>query len=258
MLRSYTLIVLLAAGVFGGMLGQAALALGEDFRVDNTVYVGDQKEPSSQSTTIFHGGMVYDCMKKPAETVVFDKAAGRFILLSLTHRTRTELTPSEVAAFVDRLQPLAAKSNDQAVKFLAEPRFQEHAESANELTLNSPWITYRLTLAHETNRGVVEQYHEFCDCYARLNALLLPGSLPPFGRLVGNAAVAQRQSTPSRVVLTISSGKGAKRSPTKVRSEHSVVCPLDRADLDRVAQAREFQGSFKLVSFEQYRKAEPR
>jgi hypothetical protein len=254
--RFYFIIVLLAAAVLGSLAG---LALGEDFRVDNKVFVGDQKEPSSQSTTIFHRGIVYDCMKKPAETVVFDKAAGRFILLSLGHRTRTELTTDEIAAFVDRLQPLAAKSNDPPVKFLAEPKFQEHFDqSASELTLSSPWITYRVTLAHETNRGVVEQYHEFCDWYARLNALLLPGSLPPFGRLVVDAAVAQRQCTPSRVVLTISSGKGGKRAPTKVHSEHKVVLPLERADLNRVAQARESQTSFKLVTFEQYRKAGPR
>ena len=47
--------------------------IGEDFRVDNAVFAGDKKEPISRSVTIFHDGIVYDCMKTPAETVVFDK-----------------------------------------------------------------------------------------------------------------------------------------------------------------------------------------
>ena len=90
---------------------------------------------------------------------------------------------------------MAAKSKDPLVKLLAEPKFQERSdEAADELTLNSPWVSYRLTLAHEASPSVVEQYHEFCDWYARLNALLTPGSLPPFGRLVVDAALAKRQA----------------------------------------------------------------
>ncbi len=259
MIRFHTCIVLLAAGAFGVATGQAGPTLGEDFRVDNTVYVGDQKEPSSESVTIFHGEPVYDCLKAPAETVVFDKTAGRFVLLNLTHRTRSELTTGEVAARNDRLQSMAAKSNNPVVKFSAEPKFEERSDEATgELILSSPSVTYRLVLSHEANPGVVAQYHEFCDWYARLNALLVPGSRPPFGRLVVNAALAKRQATASRVLLTVASGKGMKQQRTTIRSEHRVVQPLAPADLERVAETREFMGSFKLVSFDQYRKLEPR
>jgi len=125
MARSYTCIVLAAVGVFGVMASRAGPASGEDFRVDNVVYAGDQKEPSSESTTIFRDGVAYDFLKTPPETVVFDRAAGRFVLLNLTHRTRTELATRDVAAFVDRLQSLAAKSADPLAKFLAEPKFEE-------------------------------------------------------------------------------------------------------------------------------------
>ena len=235
MVHSPTYAMLLIVAVFGLVIGRAGATLGEDFRVDNAVYVGDQKEPSSQSATIFSGGVVYDCLKTPAETVVFDKMTGQFIVLNLTRRVRTELSTGEVSAFIEHLQPVAAKSKDPLVKFLAEPKFQEQSSQPGELTLSGPPITYRLTLARESDQSVVEQYHEFCDWYARLNALLVPGSLPPFGRLVVNAAIAQQHAIASQVLVTVQAGRGSKPRTT-IRSEHRLVRPLEPADLQRVAQ----------------------
>lgn len=255
MARFHTSIVLIAAAAFSMAAGWVVSAGGEDFRVENKVFSGDDKEPLSESTTIFCHGVVYDCLKSPAETVVFDKAADRFQLLSLSHRTRTELNTANVTAFVDRLQELAAKNKDPLVRFLAEPQFDERfADASGELILSSPLVTYRLTLAPESDRGVVEQYREFCDAYARLNALLVPGSRPPFGRLAVNAALAQRQAIASRVSLTLTTGKIPNQQKVVIRSEHRVVRPLEKADLDRVARAREMMGHFKLASFENYRK----
>lgn len=254
--RPYFHIVLLTATLFGLVVGQA---LAEDFRVDNTVHSADSKEAPSESTTIFLSGVVYDFMKTPAETVVFDSLAGRFVLLNLAEKTRTELTTIEIAAFVDHFQPLAAKSPDPLVKFLANPKFQEQDdEKAGELTLSSTLVNYRVALSHEASPEMVNQYREFCDWCARLKMLLTPGSPPPFGRLMVNAALAQRQVTASRVSLTMSSGKGFTPKHTSISSKHRFVRPLTQADLDQVAQTGEFMSSFKPVSFEEYCKVEMR
>ena len=230
-----------------------------DFRVDNAVYLGESKEPLCRSTTIFHKGVVYDCMKAPSETIVFDTSAGRFILLNLKNRTRAELTTGEVASFADRLQEVAARSLDPLVKFLAVPKFREHVDQASgTLTLDSPLVVYRLTLLPEQDPRVVAQYHEFSDWYARLNALLSPGSRPPFGRLVVNAALAQRSATASEVELKLLSDGASGRGPTTIRSEHRLVRPLTAVDLDRVGQARKQMVGFKSVGFVQYRKTELR
>ncbi len=228
--------------------------LAEDFRVDNAVYEGDQKDPISQSVTIFHGGVVYDCMTAPAETVVFDEVADRFVLLNPARRIRAELTTSELAALVDRLQKLALKNDDAVVRFLAAPKFHERTdETSGDLILSSPLVTYRVTLAPQSNASIVTQYHEFCDYYARLNSLLSSGSRPPFGRLVVNAAMAQRNATASQVVLTIASENDPKPQ-TVVRSEHRVVDPLTQDDLERISQIREQMEGFQSVGFNQYRK----
>jgi hypothetical protein len=242
--------------VLGMLFGPAGLARGEDFRVDNAVYRGDEKQPSGQSTTIFSGGLVYDCLKAPAETVVFDKTAGQFILLNLTHRVRAELSTGEVAAIIEQLRPGAARSKDPLVRFLAEPKFQEQSTPSGELVLSSPLISYRLALRREADEAVVEQYHQFCDGYARLNALL--GSAPPFGRLVVNAAIAQRRAIASQVVLTILRTGPGPKGQTTIRSEHRLVRPLESADLQQVAESRQYMDSFKRVGFDQYRKAAAR
>jgi len=249
--------------VWGLLLATAALvgvsaARGDDFRIDNSAVVVGEKDPPSESTTIFCNGVVYDCMKSPAETVVFERAAGRFVLLNMKSRTRAELTTGELAAFSNRLQQLAARNSDPVLKFLAAPKFQERFDEATqELTLSSPWVTYRATLMPEADPAAIEQYHEFSDWYARLNTLLSPGSRPPFARLMLNAALAQRKAMPSQVMLTLAPSK-SNRTPITVESTHQIVRPLKPSDLDRVAQIRESMGKYKLVGFEHYRKADLR
>jgi hypothetical protein len=240
------------------LLSGASSLLGEDFRIDNSALMDNQKQPPTESTMIFHDNSVYDYMIAPAETVVFDESASRFILLNLKSRSRAELTTDELAAFTDRLQQWAAGRSDTITKFLAAPKFQESFnETTGELVLSSPWMTYRLRLMAGESPVAAEQYHEFSDWCARLNALLMPGSRPPFARLVVDAALAQRKAMPSQVELALTAGKPGEQ-PIIIRSTHRVIRPLSPADLARVAETRKSIGRFRLVSFDQYRKLELR
>ena len=201
----------------GWRVGMAFRAMAEDFRVDNVASVDGQKGPPSESTTIFRGGAVYDFMTSPAETVVFDEASGSFTLLNLKLRSRAELTTSELAAFSDRLQQLAARSPEPVIKFLAVPQFQERFDAASgKLSLSSQWVTYRLELNAGGQSGGGRTVSSVLRLACRVNVLLLPGSRPPFARLAVNEAMVQRKSLPSRVVLTIASGK----SISDYRPEH--------------------------------------
>jgi hypothetical protein len=236
----------------------AYLARAEDFRIDNKVYSGSQKEPTSESTTIFRGGVVYDFMKTPPETVTFDKAASKFVLLNAKDQLRSELSTDDVRTLSDGLQARAAKNKDPMLKFLARPTFDERMdESAGELNLTSPPLSYRLTLLPETDPTVLEQYREFCDWYARLNSVLVPGAWPPAGRLTVNAALAHHHALASQVVITVTAGKGLSKQKSIIRTEHKLVRPLAPEDIERVDQVRKQLGSFKLVPFEKYRKSGP-
>jgi hypothetical protein len=238
------------ACIFCGTI-TANRAVGEDFRVDNAVYEDGNKTPASASVTIFHKDIVYDCM--PDETVVFNKTAGRFVLLNMRNHTRTELAADDLNAFIKQLQPRAAQNADPLVKFLAEPKFQEQFnESTRELTFANPLLAYRLTLSPQASAAAVEQYREFSDWSAKLNAMLVSGSRPPFARLSVNAAVAGRKAIASQVVLTYTSGK--PKTTTTIRSTHQVTGALTPADLEGLAKIGKALTGFRLIGFEEYRK----
>lgn len=257
MIRSRPILqsVLCSMLALGGVPASAPPAAGEDFRVENEVFYGSGKKADSRSTTIFHNGNVYDYLQEPAEVIVFDQQGGRFVLLDTERRVRAELTTQEVLAFSRRLQQQAAGHAKPFIRFLAAPTLDEQFDKASgELTLSSEWMTYRVLLADAASPAIAQQYREFSDWYARLNALLNPGSKPPLARLAVNAAVARRDATAREVHLTVKPEKTFPPRRTTIRSRHGLVRRLGRADLDRVAQTRQFMEIFKPVEFDQYRR----
>jgi hypothetical protein len=231
-------------------------AAAEDgFRVESAVYVGNDPQPACRVTTIFSGRTVYDCTTAPAETVVFEPSQGRFVLLSEKYHRQTELATANVQAITDRLQQMAANSNDPLARFLAEPKFKEEFDrAAGELTLTSPMVTYDVILADEPDPAVVEQYRGFYDWSARLNAILAPAGRPPFARMAVDAAIAGRHATASRVYLIVSNGKNSKAKREVIHSDHRIVRPLMSADRKRIAEIRDSMTNYKRIAFDQYRK----
>ena len=226
---------------------------GEDFRVNNSVFVGDKSQPDSRGTTIFYAGLVYDFLESPAEVTVFDKPGGRFILLDLARRVRSELVTGEVDGFVARIQQRTAAHTDPMVNFLGDPRFEEKYDAdAGELALTSTWLSYRVRL-QAAERAVVQQYREFSDWQVRLNTVLSPGARPPFARLALNDAIARHQATAREVHLTLTLKPNSPSKQLVVRSQHEIT-PLTAADVDRVTQIGQFMRTFQPVAFEQYRK----
>ena len=75
---------LVVAFAFGASVRDPASA--EGFRIETKIFVGDEKEPVSKTTTLFLDGVVYDFLAKPEQTAVFRKPTGgkpgRFILLN--------------------------------------------------------------------------------------------------------------------------------------------------------------------------------
>jgi len=253
------LVCALGCLIGGFATSQAPRAAGpeSDFRVENRVYQGGKKEPLSRSTTIFHRGAVYDYLAEPAEVIVFDAQAARFVLLDMARRIRCELTTRQVETFVEQLQETAAKQDDPFVRFLAAPELTEHYDaSTGELRLSSPWISYRVLTMEVDDPTIVKRYREFADWYARLNTVLSPGSRPPSARLALNAALARRNLVPKEVHLTMTPKRGFPPRRVHLNSEHDLVASLAAGDLDRIAQTREFMQIFKLVGFYDYRRSE--
>jgi hypothetical protein len=220
------------------------------------VFFGDQKDPVSQSTTIFQNNAVYDYIDQPPEVLVYDRAQDHFVLLNTSRRLCTEIGRQRVLQFNEQMKRRTAEQSDPFVKFLCNPSFEREFDHNNgTLTLSSSWMTYRLLTMPPPNPGVTEQYREFSDWYARLAPIVSPNARPPFARLLLNAAMSEHQVLPREVHLTMTPKKGFWPKRVSIRSEHQWFERLDESDLKRVGQTLQFMAIFNPVSLEQYTKS---
>lgn len=243
--------VLAAAWLVG--MASALASRADEFRFDNEVFVGGEAEPEARTTTIFLDRLVYDFLEKPAEVTVFDKAAGRFTLLDLTRRVRTEVSAKQVTALTERLQAWARVQTDPLLQFLAAPSFEEVFDAqTGRLALSSELVTYEVSAVSASSEAVSRQYREFSDWHCRLNTAIRPGAWPPLSRLMVNAALDARGLLPREVVRTHRSKPGFLAKKFTVRSEHRVFQQLAESDRQRIAQIDQFLALFVPVSFEEY------
>jgi hypothetical protein len=241
------------AAALGGL--GLAMAADDGIRIESKVFLGTDKEPKAENTTIFYRGVVYDYLHSPAETIVLDPARNRFVLLDPSRRMRTELTTHEVMALCENLRQWAATQTDAFLKFLAAPKFEEQVdERTGDVIMQSPWVTYRAATVEANVDEVLPQYREFSDWYARLNARLNPGYKLVFARLALNEALQKRRQLPREITLTVQPRKTFSFQKTVVRSEHQFVYHLVESDRDRIAQTGQFMAIFQPVDFTQYEK----
>lgn len=231
----------------------ASLANAEDFRVQSKVFVGDATTPASETTTLFHNGMVYDFLAEPEEVSIFDPARGRFVLIDKARSVRTEISTEKISAFIEAMRKRASEHDEEFVRFLAKPELTQTIDKATSVrTFGSPWLTYELTNEPARSADVANQYSEFSDWYARLNAMTSPRALPPFARVQVNAALRQRQEIPKEVRLTVSPKQPSKRGQYAVRSEHAVQWRLSTVDRRRIEEINGALTDYQAVEFEAY------
>jgi hypothetical protein len=234
-------------------VGLGGVARAEQFRVENRIFVGDEKEPRSESTTIFYDDVVYDFLVKPAEITIFDKTHDRFVLLDVPRRVKTEVPTAHVKEFAGRLKQWGSAQPDAMLKFLVDPRFEERND-AGEMVFSSPWLTYRVMTEDAGNEAVSRQYSEFSDWYSQLNTLLNPGTRPPFARMVVNAALEARQRFPREVHLTLRSKDSLLSRRITIRSEHQLISQLIQPDRERISQTDQYIAIFTPLKFDEYQK----
>ena len=258
-MRLRTQLALLCAAVVAmpvaGRCATGVAAGRDDFRIENEVFVAGEKEPRIRSTTIFHGGVVYDYLDEPAEVTIFDQQHGRFVLLDMTRRIKTELTAKRVLEFTERLKEWAQGQSDPFLRFLGDPQFDtQFEEDSGELSLTCPWMTYRLTTVDFDSPTTASQYREFSDWYCRLNTMLNPGARPPFSRIAVNSALQERQRFARAVQLTITPSDSLLAKRLSVRSEHRLIGQLVESDRKRVAQTDQFMAMYTSVDFREYQR----
>lgn len=242
----------LLVGLLLGSVSTARLA-AQDFRVDNRVFVDQEKTPSSQSTTIFRDGDIFDFLEQPEEFLIFLESRQEFVLLNVARRVRTDIPGARVVEFTDAMRQRAEKQDKPFLQFMANPLLEQEVDNnTGALTFRSPWITYRV-LPAAADPAVARRYREFSDWYARIGPILQPGALLPLARMQVNLQLQRRGVVPREVSLTVTPARGMPEHETHVRSEHRLVERLTAADEARVAQARQMMAIFTQVDLREYR-----
>ncbi len=241
--------VVLAVVVLSWLTG-ASRAVAEEFRIQTRVFVGDEEQPVSETTTLFLDGVVYDFLDTPSQVAVFRKPGGgrpgRFILLDPTHKMRTELSTDQLAGAMEKLRAWAAQQTDPFLQFAADPQFTESFDpQTGKLTLTSLIETYQVDTAKTDHAEALTEYHEFLDWYAQLNTLLVGGP-PPEPRLKLNAALARYKVIPLKVERT----RAGEEDP--VWAEHEFTWRLSRQDRNRIDTVRESLASYRAVTNEEF------
>lgn len=235
----------------------AAPAAAEDFRVETHVYVGDNKEPASNNITRFKGSVVWDFAGDGSEIVMFDKTRGRFAMLDLQRKVRTEVTTGEVMQFTQQLRDWANGQDDPLLKFCASPRLDKiPGTTPQTVTFKSSLLTYEIETERPDKPEIAARYRDFSDWYARVNTLFRPGLLPPFPRLLVNEYLGREQLVPQRVQLTLAPQRSHGNKQRIVRSEQTFVYGLLESDLEQIDRAAGYLVTLRSVSLAAYRQNE--
>ena len=237
----------------------------QEFRIETEVFVAGESIPSSKNLTLFSERLVFDFLIDPSasgdkeandgdrtkEIVIYDSQQSRFHLLNVQTEQKLVVTQAELLRMLQML-----RSNEDLKKkapYLLDPAFAEQYDVATRwLELRSDNVTYRTRGIDPENEVALEQYHEFIDQFARLNATD-PRRIPPFARLKLNQSIKKYRFIPQLVELSMVVGEGERQQEIKAKTKHYLSWELSDSDRKRIQQARS-----KLVRFEEVTMAEYR
>lgn len=238
-----------AVGV-GMLLSMAVHPIrAEDFRIETKIFVGDAKQPASETTTLFSEKGVYDFIAEPQQVAVFMRPSGakpgRFILLDGPNRIKTTLTTDQLTSTMDKLRTWAERQTDPFLQFAAKPQFKESFESGSgKLVLASHVESYTVTTRKSERPSALAQYREYLDWYARLNTLLSAGP-PPEPRLRLNEALARHKVVPLKVELD-------RAGEEPIRAEHQFTWRLSNDDRAQIEEVQTSITSYRQVENEEF------
>jgi hypothetical protein len=246
--------VILATGAFSA-------AVADDFHIDNKIYpvperAKDKTIKPMETTTLFASGRVYDFMKSPDETVVFDPAHDVVILLDATRHIKTQIATGDISTEIAKLREAAQNHTNEMVRDLTAAKFAESVDpQTGVLKLTSRWMQYEMETTAPARPQVAKQYADFADWQCQLNFLLERPPMPPFPRLSVNRVLRQRQELPVKITRTFTpEKKGWSGRPKEeiIRSEHTILMALSKEDQQRIDQAGEQMHKFQEMTFDEY------
>ena len=230
---------------------EALPALGQEFHIETSIYIGEEEEPASHTVTLFEKSAVYEFIDKPEQVIIYRAGSegrpSQFILLDAEMERRTDVDVERVEKLMEKMNRWASEHKDPLLKFSAAPEFDENFNAdSGSLSLTSPEWSYRVATINAHDDASLKRYHEFTDRYAALTTMLY-NSPPPGPRLALNAALAKHGVVPVEIHRTI--GGDDKNA---VRATHLFSWRLSRDDRARLDEAQAYLANFQKVDNEKF------
>src|SRR5688572_23567005 len=169
----------------------AQTGFAQEFRVDSEVFHGEEKQPLVATLTIFTKGVAYDFqLTEPREITIFDPTRGRFTMLDVARRIKTDVSTEDLLQYSLDLETQAAESKNALLVFAARPQFDtkiqevvEDGQKRTRFSFTGKPLEYVVVGQSPPEPEMARIYRNFADWSARLNATR-PDSLPANARLV--------------------------------------------------------------------------
>lgn len=227
-------------------------AAAQEFRIETDVFLGEEEQPHSQTTTLFEKSAVYEFIDNPAQTIVYRRGssddASLFILLDPETQQRTDVDVSRIDKLMAKLNGWAADQKSPLMKFSAEPRFEETFDAdSGSLTLANPQWTYQVATVRGDDKAALARYRDFIDRYTALTSMLNNSPVPPGPRLALNAALDKHKVVPVEIRRTLDGDE-----KNQIRAAHLFSWRLSREDRVRIDEAQASLANFKKVDNKEF------
>jgi hypothetical protein len=183
-------------------VGQSSMTLAQSpsaaaFRINTDIYKDPSEPPIKRSLTLFSQGVYYDLDDLDSTQItVIDPIRARIILLDRTRKIQTRLSMPEVE---QKLSSALQQMDPKLSKFLTTSSLK--STDPNFVVVGNDNLKYESKIVAVEDPSIAQQYAEFADWSARINAIF-PPSIPPFLRIQLNRAILEKGAIPSELDRT--------------------------------------------------------
>ena len=223
------------------MLCASATTVGQEFKVETSIYSGDGQHPVAQNVTLFKDNLVVDLKTDSAtppnilETKIYDSHQKLIVLLDHSRSVRLEISDTRLLQMVDGLRRDISQKKD--LQFLVQEVFSESQElTASQIHLSSPTFKYRVVGQRPKDATYLKIHSEFLDMFTWLNASD-PSGFPPFARMKLNESIKNVGWIPSSVEIELKPNALVPNG-LKMKSTHVLIDGLSKEDTARIATAK--------------------
>ena len=214
------------------------------FRIDTDVYRDDTKAPIKRTLTLFSEGVYYDF--EEAETglvTVIDPKRNRIVLLNRLLQVKATLDTKQLQLMVSSARVQA----DAKIATITNSSFEKLPNGNDIAIVRNDFMEYRATTHQPLQPDMAQQYADFADWSARLNAIYQP-KLPPYLRIELNRLIGQQNLLPSEI-KRVTHQRG---SQLELTARLIPIWRLSEDDLSKVNKCGSMLASFNEISVDEY------